>query len=272
MRVGFLTQCMRDRSFEDIVEWAGENEFDCLEVASFHLDLPALVKGDVAKVQDLLDANGMELSSVAPYIDPLASEEHLQTLKDSVVAAQKLGVDVVCTLGGFPFEGKTRGETIASDKFATVWKDVLALAKDNGVKIALENFFATVLAGFDTFDMVFDAVPGENFGLNYDPSHLFWQGCDYLEGVDRFKDRIFHTHAKDTEIKHHVLRNVGVLGKGWWRYVIPGLGEIDWGKYVGHLRSAGYDNVLSIEHEDGAVGLEEGLVIGLNNLGIVACA
>lgn len=105
-------------------------------------------------------------------------------------------------------------------------------------------------------------VPDENMGLNYDPSHLLHQGIDYLEAVERFKDRIFHTHAKDTEVKQHVLRWVGNQSRGWWRYVIPGFGEVNWGVYIARLRSIGYDDVLSIEHEDGAFGVEEGFIKG----------
>ena len=105
-----------------------------------------------------------------------------------------------------------------------------------------------------------------NLGLNFDPSHLYWLGIDYLAAVHEFASRIFHTHAKDTIIYREVLRNVGVQGRGWWRYVIPGLGNIDWGEYIGTLRKVGYDGVLSIEHEDGSVGREEGFRLGVQHL------
>jgi sugar phosphate isomerase/epimerase len=109
-------------------------------------------------------------------------------------------------------------------------------------------------------------VPDANLGLNFDPSHLHWQGIDYLEAVDWFKDRIFHTHAKDVEIKRHMLRWVGNQSGGWWRYVIPGYGEINWGVYIARLRAAGYNGVLSIEHEDSAFGVEEGFIKGQRHL------
>jgi sugar phosphate isomerase/epimerase len=89
---------------------------------------------------------------------------------------------------------------------------------------------------------------------------------DYLEAVHRFGDRIFHVHAKDCLVSQHTLRRVGVLGKGWWRYCIPGYGGIDWGEFIAHLRSVGYDGVLSIEHEDSAFGREEGFRKGKRHL------
>ncbi len=276
MRVGFLTACMGNRSFEAVVEWAGVNGFDCLEAYAGHLNLPSLAKGNVSKIKDLLDDNRIEISSIAAYCnvlapDPAERRANIRTVKTAIRAAAKLKVGVVCALAGMPLPGMSREQTIASDDFKSVWKGILAVAAGHRVKIALENWFATLLRGVDTFEMVFDAVPSKRLGLNYDPSHLVWQGCDYLEAVDRFKERIFHTHAKDTEIRQDALREVGVLGNGWWRYVIPGLGEIDWGVYVGRLRRAGYNNVLSIEHEDGAHGIEEGLIIGRNHLRAVAC-
>jgi sugar phosphate isomerase/epimerase len=277
MRVGFLTACMGGRKFDEVVEWAGANGFDCLEVAAGHLDLGSLAKGSVSQVRDLLDENRVEMSSIAAYTNILDPDEtrrkaNIKLVKDACRVANKLGVGVVCTLAGMPLPGMNRPQTVASKVFVKSWKEVMSAAAESNVKIALENWFATLLQGLDTFEMVLDAVGNERLGFNYDPSHLYWQGCDYLGAVDQFKDRIFHTHAKDTEVKHHVLRQVGVLGGGWWRYVIPGLGEIDWGKYVGHLRRAGYNNVLSIEHEDSALGVEEGLIIGRNNLRAVACA
>ena len=80
------------------------------------------------------------------------------------------------------------------------------------------------------------------------------------------KGRIFHTHAKDVTISRKRLSRLGCLDGGWWQYSIPGSGDVKWGEYVRTLRRVGYDGVLSIEHEDGAVGVEEGFVKGLRFL------
>ena len=109
---------------------------------------------------------------------------------------------------------------------------------------------------------IFEVVPQKNLGLNFDPSHLLWQDIDYIYAVEKFADRIFHTHGKDTEINDMRKRTVGNQGSGWWRYVIPGLGRVKWGEYIAALRRHGYNGVISIEHEDGAVEREEGFLIG----------
>ena len=82
-----------------------------------------------------------------------------------------------------------------------------------------------------------------------------------------FGKRIFHTHAKDTLIDAEAKAHVGIYGHGWWRYVIPGSGAIRWGEYINHLRNAGYQGVLSIEHEDSAVSREKGFILGARHLG-----
>ena len=86
------------------------------------------------------------------------------------------------------------------------------------------------------------------------------------DGWKQAQHRIFHTHAKDTLVDRAARARVGIYASGWWRYVIPGFGNIPWGEYISHLRMNGYDGVLSIEHEDGAVGREAGFVQGLRHL------
>jgi sugar phosphate isomerase/epimerase len=135
-----------------------------------------------------------------------------------------------------------------------------------GIKLALENWYATNMQNLSHWELMFELVPNENFGLNFDPSHLVWQDIDYLHAVDVFGSRIFHTHAKDTEVVAHRKAWVGNQGKGWWRFVIPGLGEINWGVYIARLRKVGFDGVLSVEHEDGAVGREEGFIMAARHL------
>ena len=84
--------------------------------------------------------------------------------------------------------------------------------------------------------------------------------------VARFSKRIFHTHAKDCLVDVQRRNYVGILGDGWWRYVIPGYGDIKWGEYIGNLREAGYRGVLSVEHEDNTFGPEDGFRHGANYL------
>jgi sugar phosphate isomerase/epimerase len=169
-------------------------------------------------------------------------------------------------LAGWPVKGMSKAETIQKVAPA-VWKPILAHARKRKIRIAIENYFDTLLQGLDTFEALMTAIPDENFGLNYDPSHLYHQQCDYLIPVSAYGKRIFHTHAKDCLVDCAKRAKVGIYGQGWWRYVIPGFGNIGWGEYISHLRANGYDGVLSIEHEDGAQTVEDGFRRGAVHLG-----
>ncbi|MFQ6131228.1 MAG: sugar phosphate isomerase/epimerase family protein [Armatimonadota bacterium] len=274
MEVGLLTAPFRQESLEHVVKWAADVGFDCLEVASGpgskHCDQTELKDEDVAAVKGLVEAHNIRISSLASYVnvtdpDAAARSETLDNLKKLVDVAESLGVEVVCTMAGMPVPGKDRLETIAED-CPQVFGELCPYAAEKGIKIALENWFATNLLNLECFRLLFEVCPHENFGLNFDPSHLLHQQIDYLHAVERFADRIFHTHAKDTEVNQQKLRWIGNQARGWWRYVIPGYGKIDWGEYIACLRHNGFNGVLSIEHEDSAFGREEGFVKGLRHL------
>ena len=272
MQIGFLTACMGDRKLGRIVKWAGKEGFDCLEISSGHLDTAAMAKSPAKakQVVKLLKDNGIEMSSIAHYAnvmpaDPAERKAAMAGLETAMEAAAAAGCGVVCALAGMAVPGKSKMQTIETDG-VEVWPKLMKRAKLCGVKIAFENWFATLFQHLGHWRRLFELVDDPNMGLNFDPSHLMWQGIDYLAAVDEFAPRIFHTHAKDTEVRQHVLRDVGCLEGGWWRYVIPGYGEIDWGVYIARLRRTGYNGVLSIEHEDGALGVEEGLLKGRDHL------
>jgi sugar phosphate isomerase/epimerase len=99
---------------------------------------------------------------------------------------------------------------------------------------------------------MFTAIPGSHFGLNLDPSHLVWLMIDYERAVYEFADRIFHAHAKDLEIRADNLYRHGTFtaGIGWAVPRLPGLGQVNWSRFIGALHGAGFDGVLSVEHED----------------------
>ncbi len=103
---------------------------------------------------------------------------------------------------------------------------------------------------------MFEDIPAKHFGLNYDPSHLMWQQMDWLAPLREFRDRLFHVHAKDVRLLRDRLGDVGILATplGYHRPGIPGLGEIDWGRFVGELMDIGYDGPVCIEVEDEAFG------------------
>ncbi len=269
MKVGMLTAPFGKEPIEAVLDFAEEAAIPCLEVmaqpGSKHLDPAKFDAKKAAQLKTALDTRGLEISALAYYevaiTNPKQTLKVQEHAKKTIDAAVLLGVNTVCMLAGFPTEGLTKHETIKK-VLPKAFKPILAHAAKKNVNIALENWYETCLQGIDTFESMFAAIPDANFGLNYDPSHLFHQECDHLLPISQFKDRIFHTHAKDTLVDKAMRARVGVYGKGWWRYVVPGFGNINWGEFVSHLRMNGYDGVLSIENEDSSQIREEGFLRG----------
>lgn len=268
MKVGMLTAPFRNEKLETVLDFAEEASIPCLEVVagprSKHIDPARLTPARAAKIKEAVAERRLTISSLAYYAnmtDPKARKAMQAHAKKTIDAAVLLEVPTVCMLAGMPAGGLSKIETIR--KVAPkVFRPILTHARKKKINIALENYFATCLQGIDTFECLFETVPDDNFGLNYDPSHLVHQGCDHLLPVSMFAKRIFHTHAKDTLIDRAKRAKIGIYADGWWRYVIPGFGNIDWGEYIAHLRMNGYDGVLSIEHEDDTQTREEGFVRG----------
>ena len=101
---------------------------------------------------------------------------------------------------------------------------------------------------------MFELLPSDNFGINYDPSHFIWQQIDYIKPLYEFKDKIFHVHFKDIKLFKDKLDDVGIMGYplDFMSPKLPGLGDVDWGKYVSALTDIGYDGYACIEVEDKA--------------------
>ncbi len=271
MHVGMLTAPFRKDDLGTVVEFASEAGFAALEIACrpgcAHLDVTDY---DAAEVTGMVSEAGLEISSLACYVDithadPQQRQANRDALRLALEACAAMQVDTLCCLAGLPPNGKSREDTIRDDA-SPFFNELCRDAAADGINLAMENWFATNIQHLGHWDLIFETCPAPNFGLNYDPSHLVWMGIDYLYAVEKFADRIFHTHAKDTEIRQHVLRYRGNQDYDHFRYVIPGYGVIDWGEYVARLRDNGYDGVLSIEHEDRAVGREEGFIKGLRHL------
>jgi sugar phosphate isomerase/epimerase len=202
-------------------------------------------------------------------------------------AAELLEVNLVGTfVGGRP----DRLPTDIMKEIGKVFRGLVAFAGDHGVRLMIENCPMENWQRFglpgnyayspELWEILFHEVPAENFGLNFDPSHLCWLGIDYIRAAREFAPRIFHVHAKDTELLPDGLYRHGLLGRqvnpvpwqsGWWRYRIPGMGIIDWKKLIPALQEGGYDFVLSIEHEDPIWSgdeqkIKDGLILGHRHL------
>lgn len=272
IRVGMLTAPFGDKDLVEVLDFARSAGIRCLEVVadagSRHLDPATLDAAKADAIRQMLAERRLEISGLACFADACrpggreAFERHARKMVD---AAALLGVPTLCLQTGMPLPNMTRIEQIRQ-VVAKVYAPIIAHAREKGIRIALENWFETCLQGIDTFECLLETIKDDNFGLNYDPSHLVHQQCNHLLPIRLFGPRIFHTHAKDTLVDAEARAHVGVYGRGWWRYVIPGSGSIHWGEYINHLRLAGYRGVLSIEHEDSALSREQGFILAARHL------
>ncbi|MDB5076508.1 MAG: IolE [Chloroflexi bacterium] len=285
MKVGFLTGCLQEVPLDDVVRWASGAGFHTLELPAGpargsrtkHLDVDTLDAAEAARIQQVFAAHNLTISSLAYYDNPMSSKpDERQFVRDHLVkvigAAQLLGVELVGTfVGNDPTAPPRKTLEEAGDYFG----DLCEYASERGVRLMIENcpmegwqqpFVPGNLAyAPDQWDELFSRAP--RLGLNFDPSHLYWLGIDYILAARDYGTRIFHAHAKDTEILPAGRQANGILGRGWWRYRVPGYGAIDWRAFVSTLWETGYTGPLSIEHEDpiweGNVGnVKTGLGLG----------
>ncbi len=282
MKLGFVSAILDQSNFEEMVDTASELGFQCVEVACWpqgkaerryagvsHIDVEKIIEDDsyAAYVKEYFAKKNVEISSLAFYPNTMdgdlekrqAAVEHL---KNVIKASGKLGVNMVTT-----FIGRDQTKNIEEnlELVKEVWPSILDLAKELGVKIAIEN--CPMLFGPDQWPggqnlmttpaiwkKVFEILPYENLGINYDPSHFVWQMIDYIKPIYEFKDKIFHVHYKDIKVYPDKLNQCGIMAYplDFMSPKLPGLGDVDWGKYVSALTDIGYDGYTCIEVEDKA--------------------
>ena len=288
MKLGFFTAALPGNPLEQAAQWGAESGFQAIEIACWplekatrryagvtHINVTELDKAKAKGIRKMLDGYGLTVSSLGYYPNPLHPDpEHRETviahLKKVIEAAAMLEVGVVGT-----FIGKDKNKTVPQnlEDYAKIWPPIVKFAKEHGVKIAIEN--CPMIFSYDEWPggnnlastpaiwrKMWEIIPDDNFGLNLDPSHLILQMIDYERVVREFASKIFHVHAKDLHIDREGLYNNGVLsqGMGWQIPRLPGLGDMNWGKFFAALTAIGYDYVVSIEHEDRAFEGDEELV------------
>jgi sugar phosphate isomerase/epimerase len=279
MKLGFLTACLPGRSLEEIAAWAAENGFEALEVAAWpdlgdrpftatHVDVADFGERAAETVRSLFDVYGLTLSSLAYYDNNLHPDPAERAFINKHVAAcidaaARLGVPTVGT-----FIGRDPGRSVAENlrEAEKLFPPLVDRAGEMGVKLVIEN---CVMEGWHP-----DGYPGNlayspelwewmfslGLYLNFDPSHLVWMGIEPVAALRPYVHRIAHAQAKDIEIFPDRRNRYGWPGRaadrpdpwdvGWWRYRIPGLGQVDWVRVVDALYEGGFDGVLSVEHED----------------------
>ena len=282
MKIGYLTSILDGYDFETAVDTAAEMGFECIEVACWpsggaerryagvsHIDA-GRVAADEAYRNHILDytkEKNIQISALAYYpntMDPDLEKrrENIDHLKKVIKASALLGVNLTNT-----FIGRDQNKNLEEnlELFEEIWPDIIRYAEENGVRIGIEN--CPMLFGPDQWPggqnlmyspviwrELFRRIPSPNFGLNFDPSHFVWQGMDYIRPIYEFKDRMFHIHFKDIKLLPDRLEECGCLAYPLDYMIpkIPGLGDVDWGKFVSALTDVGYEGYACIEVEDRA--------------------
>lgn len=280
MQLGLVSAILDQSDFYEMIDIVAENGLECVEVACWpagkaerryagvsHIDTENLTKEMAEKYKAYAAEKQVALSALAYYPNPLDEdltkrERVIQHLYSVIDAAKLLDVNLVTTfLGRMP--SKPISENLA--EMVKVWQPILAHAEKQQVKIAIENcpmlFTEDEWPGGQNlmttpalFRKIFALLDSEYLGLNYDPSHFVWQQMDYLAPLYEFKEKLFHVHYKDIKVYWNKLQEVGVMATPleYMSPKLPGLGDVDWGKYVSALTDIGYNGYTCIEVEDRA--------------------
>jgi len=263
MKLGFLTVPFPKTPLMDVADWAAGAGFEVLEIACWpptggatrryagtsHIDVVNLTDGQATEIVDQLRGKGISISGLGYYPNPLEPD----------LAARRMGVPLVNTFMGGD-AAKNQDENW--EEALRVWPDIVAFARDQGVKITLEN--CPMIFSYDewpgghniaTTPVMWRRILeqwGDTIGLNFDPSHLILQMIDMRRFLKEFGPHVLHYQAKDLMIDVDGLYERGVLsmGMGWQVPRIPGLGEVDWNVVFSELYRQGYQGDCIIEHED----------------------
>ena len=279
MKLGLLTAPFPDTPLMEVADWASSAGFEALEIACWPKSTgptrryagttPYRRRQPLRRRRqgDRRGAGGEEhrdlrrSATIRTRCIPMPTHRKtvIDHLKKVIVAAGRMGVPVVNTFCG----GDASKHVDANwEEALKVWPDIIAHARDNGVKLAFEN--CPMIFSYDEWPgghniayspyiwrRILEAWGGD-VGMNYDPSHLVWQMIDQARFIREFGPHMLHVHAKDLMIDRDGLYERGILsaGMGWQVPRMPGLGDVDWSVIFSGLYRAGYDGPIIIEHED----------------------
>ena len=278
MKLGFVSAILPDLSLDDVFAAAAEIGYDCVELMCWplgkadrryagvtHVDVTDFDISKAVEVKKLAEKHGVSISGLGYYPNPLTPDEYagehaIAHIRCVISAAAELGIHQVNT-----FVGRDWTKSLDDNwpKFLEVWTPLIAHADQHQVRVGIENcpmlFTNDEWPGGKNLAIspaiwrrMFEEIPSEYFGLNYDPSHLVWMQMDCIEPLWDFADRIFHVHAKDVRVDRRRLNDVGILANPleYHSPKLPGFGEVDWGRFFSVLGDVGYDGPVCVEVED----------------------
>jgi len=278
IKLGFVSAILPDLTFEEVISFAAQTGYSCVEIMCWppgkadrryagvtHIDVTGLSESGIESIHKTLEKEGVEISALGYYPNPLEADranskyciDHIMKVID---AAKLLGLGNVNTFIG---RDHTRSVEDNFARFRELWPPIVKHAESQGIKIGIENcpmFFTddewpggkNLATSPAIWRRMFEEIPSDNFGLNYDPSHMVWQFMDYIKPIGEFADRIFHVHIKDAKVLRDRLDDVGILANPleFHRPRLPGLGDVDWGRFLSALDDAGFQGCACVEVED----------------------
>jgi sugar phosphate isomerase/epimerase len=278
LKLGIQSAILGDLSSDEVIEFAADNGFACIEMMCWpvgkanreyagvtHIDVANLDDSSISWLKRKLNEKKIFISGLGYYPNPLdpdraKSDFYIGHIRKVIDAAEKLGIGIMNTfIGADP--AKYEDENFES--FRETWPPIIKYAEEKNVKIGIENcpMFVTrddwpsgnnLAHSPAIWRKIFEIIPSKNFGLNYDPSHLVWQMIDYIKPIYEFRDRIFHVHIKDARVLRESISDAGILTVPLHLHIpkLPGLGDINWGKFFSALYEVGYNGSACIEVED----------------------
>ncbi|MEM9886090.1 MAG: sugar phosphate isomerase/epimerase family protein [Bacteroidota bacterium] len=278
--LGFVSAILANQSFEAVVDFAAAADFKCVEMMCWpkgkaerryagvtHIDVADLDDTRIQHIQSHLQAKDIYISGLGYYPNPLdadteKSDFFVAHIKRVIIAAAKLNIGVVNTFIG---RDHTRSIAYNLDRFKEIWPEIIQLAERHKVKIGIENcpmlFTKDEWPGGKNlaispaiWDVLFDTIPSDHFGLNYDPSHLIWMQMDEIQPIYDYAQRLHHIHLKDVKLHSEKLNRVGTLAHPleYHSPKIPGLGDVRWRDFFSALTAVGYRGPVCVEVEDKA--------------------
>ncbi|NLP34833.1 MAG: sugar phosphate isomerase/epimerase [Clostridiales bacterium] len=222
---------------------------------TFHMSLEGMDLAELAKkVNDIIGDSGVEVTTLGLYCNPLQYEEHKKNLEYCIEMAPKFGASIVSTFAG-ALEGKKVEESIPV--FGKVFRDLTKQAEDKNIKIAIENCpmggtwdRTTCNIGFNpkAWEMMFNEVPSDNLGLEWEPTHQMVQLIDPIPQLKEWVKKIVHIHGKDATVDMDAVRRRGIYGAEEFVYHrTPGFGDNNWRDIISILHMGGYEGDICIE-------------------------